>query len=64
MPDLETLQLLWWILIGFMFIAFALTDGFDFGVAVPVEGRDDIVGSTIWSVSLLLVAPDLGDAPG
>ncbi|MBL4711858.1 MAG: cytochrome d ubiquinol oxidase subunit II [Gammaproteobacteria bacterium] len=43
MPDLETLQILWWALIGFMFIAFALTDGFDFGVGIllPFAAKTD-----------------------
>lgn len=43
MPDYETLQLIWWLLIGFMFIAFALADGFDFGVGIllPIVGKTD-----------------------
>ncbi|HPE59526.1 MAG TPA: cytochrome d ubiquinol oxidase subunit II [Thiolinea sp.] len=30
--DYETLKLIWWVLIGVLFIGFALTDGFDMGV--------------------------------
>lgn len=33
MPSLEILQLTWWILLGVLLIGFALTDGFDLGVA-------------------------------
>jgi len=43
MPDYESLQLFWWLLISFMFIAFALTDGFDFGVGalLPFAAKTD-----------------------
>ncbi len=43
MLDLETLQIIWWLLIAYMFIGFALTDGFDFGVGVllPLVGKTD-----------------------
>ncbi|HPQ96925.1 MAG: cytochrome d ubiquinol oxidase subunit II [Thiothrix sp.] len=30
--DYETLKLIWWVLVGVLFIGFALTDGFDMGV--------------------------------
>src|SRR3990167_7495285 len=33
MPDLETLRIIWWGLMGVLLIGFAITDGFDFGVA-------------------------------
>lgn len=33
MPSLEMLQLIWWILLGVLLTGFALTDGFDLGVA-------------------------------
>ena len=33
MPSLETLQITWWILLGVLLTGFALTDGFDLGVA-------------------------------
>jgi cytochrome d ubiquinol oxidase subunit II len=31
--DYETLRLIWWALLGVLLIGFALTDGFDLGVA-------------------------------
>ncbi len=33
MPSLEILQITWWVLLGVLLIGFALTDGFDLGVA-------------------------------
>lgn len=33
MPDYETLRVIWWLLLGALLIGFAITDGFDFGVA-------------------------------
>jgi len=41
--DYETLRLIWWVLIGALFIGFALTDGFDMGVGalLPALGRND-----------------------
>ncbi len=41
--DYESLKLLWWALIVVMWIAFALTDGFDFGIAalLPFIGKTD-----------------------
>jgi cytochrome d ubiquinol oxidase subunit II len=41
--DYETLRLIWWVLIGTLFIGFALTDGFDMGVGVllPILGHHD-----------------------
>ncbi len=41
MFDLETLRVIWWALLGILLIAFALTDGYDFGLAglLPVLGR-------------------------
>ena len=33
MFDYETLRLIWWFLLGFLLIGFAIFDGFDFGVA-------------------------------
>ncbi|MHB8533898.1 MAG: cytochrome d ubiquinol oxidase subunit II [Sulfuricaulis sp.] len=41
--DYETLRFVWWVLIGALFIGFALTDGFDMGVGtlLPFLGRDD-----------------------
>ncbi len=32
--DLPTLRIIWWVLLGFLLIAFAVTDGFDFGVGM------------------------------
>lgn len=34
MPDIETLRIIWWLLLGILFIGFAVTDGFDLGIAV------------------------------
>ncbi len=41
--DYETLRLIWWLLLGVLLIGFALTDGFDMGVAalLPVVARTD-----------------------
>jgi cytochrome bd ubiquinol oxidase subunit II len=42
--DYEILRLAWWVLLGVLLIAFAVTDGFDLGAAVllPFVGRNDI----------------------
>jgi cytochrome bd ubiquinol oxidase subunit II len=32
MLDMETLRIIWWVLLGVLIIGFAITDGFDFGV--------------------------------
>ena len=44
MFDYETLRLIWWILIGVLFIGFAVTDGFDMGVGalLLLLGKDDV----------------------
>ena len=41
--DYETLRLIWWLLMGVLLIGFALTDGYDLGVAalLPFVGRTD-----------------------
>ncbi|SKA71891.1 cytochrome d ubiquinol oxidase subunit II [Thiothrix eikelboomii] len=41
--DYESLKLVWWVLIGILFIGFALTDGFDMGVGalLRVVGKTD-----------------------
>lgn len=41
--DYETLRLIWWGLLGVLLIGFALTDGFDLGVAalLPLVARSD-----------------------
>lgn len=41
--DYETLRLIWWALLGILFIAFALTGGFDLGVGtmLPFIGKTD-----------------------
>lgn len=43
MFDYETLRVIWWALIGTLLTAFAIMDGFDFGVAslLRVLGRDE-----------------------
>lgn len=42
--DYETMRLIWWALLGALLIGFAITDGFDMGVAVllPFLGKNDI----------------------
>lgn len=41
--DYETLKFIWWVLVGVLFIGFALTDGFDMGVGALLRyvGRTD-----------------------
>ena len=41
--DYETLRLIWWLLLGVLLIGFALTDGYDLGVAalLPFIAKDD-----------------------
>lgn len=41
--DLETLRVIWWVLLGALLIGFAVMDGFDLGVAalLPVVARTD-----------------------
>ena len=43
MFDYEMLRLIWWVLLGVLLIGFALTDGFDLGVAalLPFVARSD-----------------------
>lgn len=43
MIDYELLRIIWWIFIGVVGIAFALTEGFDFGVCslLPIVGKSD-----------------------
>ncbi|MDB2386295.1 cytochrome d ubiquinol oxidase subunit II [Shewanella sp.] len=43
MFDYEILRLIWWVLIGVLFIGFSVTDGFDMGVGalLPIIGKDD-----------------------
>jgi len=42
--DYETLRVIWWLLLGVLLIGFALTDGFDLGVAalLPFAARNDL----------------------
>jgi len=44
MPDIEILRLIWWMLLGILFIGFAITDGFDLGIAamLPFVARNDL----------------------
>jgi cytochrome d ubiquinol oxidase subunit II len=44
MFDYETIRLIWWVFIGVVAIAFALTEGFDFGVGtlLPFVGKTDV----------------------
>lgn len=41
--DYETLKLVWWLLVGVLFIGFAVTDGMDMGVGtlLPFLGKND-----------------------
>ncbi len=41
--DYETLKVIWWLFVGVLLIGFAVTDGFDMGVAtlLPFVGRSD-----------------------
>ncbi|WPB58090.1 cytochrome d ubiquinol oxidase subunit II [Xylophilus sp. GOD-11R] len=41
--DIETLRVVWWVLLGVLLIAFALTDGYDLGVGalLPFVARGD-----------------------
>nr|WP_218139712.1 cytochrome d ubiquinol oxidase subunit II [Allochromatium warmingii] len=43
MLDYETLKFLWWVLVGVLFIGFAVTDGLDMGVGalLPFLGKTD-----------------------
>lgn len=43
MLDIETLRFIWWALLGILLIGFAVTDGFDMGVAVllPLVAKDE-----------------------
>ena len=43
MPDYATLRVLWWAILGFLLIGFAILDGFDFGVAALLKllGRNN-----------------------
>jgi cytochrome d ubiquinol oxidase subunit II len=53
MLDIETLRIIWWLLLGILFMGFAVTDGFDLGAAIlmPLVARNEeernIVLSTI-----------------
>lgn len=42
--DIEILRVIWWLLLGILFMGFALTDGFDFGAAAisPFVARSEI----------------------
>lgn len=42
--DIETLRVLWWLLLGVLLIAFAVTDGYDLGVGalLPFVARTDL----------------------
>lgn len=41
--DYDTLRIIWWLLMGFLLIGFAIMDGFDLGIAalLPFIGRTD-----------------------
>ncbi len=44
MLDYESLKLIWWVLIGVLLVGFAVTDGFDMGVAMllKIVGKNDV----------------------
>lgn len=58
MFDYEILRVIWWALIGVLFIGFAVTDGFDMGVGalLPIIGKDD----TERRIMVNTIAPPLG----
>ena len=39
----ETLRMIWWLLIGVLLVAYAITDGFDLGAGIllPFAGREE-----------------------
>ena len=41
--DYDTLRLIWWALMGFLLVGFAVMDGFDLGIAalLPIVARTD-----------------------
>lgn len=43
MLDIELLRIIWWLLLGVLFMGFAVTDGFDLGAAalLPLVARDE-----------------------
>lgn len=43
MLDIETLRMIWWILLGVLFMGFAITDGFDLGAAIlfPLVAKNE-----------------------
>ncbi|OGT38100.1 MAG: cytochrome d ubiquinol oxidase subunit II [Gammaproteobacteria bacterium RIFCSPHIGHO2_12_FULL_37_14] len=43
MLDIETLRIIWWVLLGVLFIGFAVTDGFDLGAAIllPLVAKNE-----------------------
>src|SRR3990167_2153800 len=43
MLDIEILRIIWWLLLGVLFMGFAVTDGFDLGVAIllPVVAKNE-----------------------
>jgi cytochrome d ubiquinol oxidase subunit II len=44
MLDYETLKLIWWLLVGALFIGYAITDGFDLGAGIllPFIAKNDV----------------------
>lgn len=42
--DYATLKFIWWVLVGFLWVAFTLTEGFDMGVSmlIPIVGKTDV----------------------
>jgi len=44
MFDYETIRLIWWLFMGLVIIAFALSEGFDFGIGalLPFLGKNDV----------------------
>lgn len=49
MFDLETLRIIWWILMGVLIMGFAVTDGFDLGIAalLPLVTRNELERSIV-----------------
>jgi len=49
MFDIQSLRIIWWLLLGILFIGFAVTDGFDLGAAIlfPFVARNEKERTTV-----------------
>ncbi len=50
---LETLRVIWWVLLGVLLIGFAATDGFDMGVGalLPFVAKTDLERRWRWALA-------------